>query len=250
MALDRKPGWMARLSASMKEETIAKEPSVKPKLDQAEYHRQLEEAKAAAIADALPALLDRRQEFFDAAIEQHVADVAAYDFECRRHGDFLTVFATRLDHRGSTAKFSTAINLLKVTEIRLTSGVAPAVEQDVYWSFQYESQNGGVYSSSPLRLPRDGETLKAYSWLPPASTGRDTYREPTKPDDPSGVVVHWGHYECESKSGAMPSPAQDDEVVFVGIGSALLVPFGKGQMVLDAILEKMAANPTKAALLP
>jgi hypothetical protein len=242
MGRHREPGWLERLSMSVKEEVTV----TKPKLSQAEYHQQLEAAKEAAVEAALPALLDRRQEFVDAAIAEHSADTAAYDFECRRHGDFLTVFATRLDHKSAPAKFSTAINLLNVIEIRLIAGSAPATNLDVYWSFHYEREGGG-YSCSPLHLPADGEALKAHSWVRAASPGRRAYVEPPKPDKHGGMV-HYG-YDSDSRRGLMPMPAEDDEVRFLGIGSALLVPFGQGQAVLDAILAEMTATPTKAPLL-
>lgn len=48
--------------------------------------RQAEEAKAMA---ALPGL-------YEEAKAAHAQDVAAYSFECRRWGDYLTVFVSRL----------------------------------------------------------------------------------------------------------------------------------------------------------
>lgn len=234
--------WLERARTALRVNFRETQPmTTKPNGVAEESRRQLEIAKNIAVEAELPALLDRRRELVEAAIAEHAADVAAYAFECRRHGDFLTVFTTRLDRRSEPARFSTSINLLRVTEIRLVAGSAPATERDVRWHFQYK-QDGRTYTTLPLHLPGEGEVLKAYPAVQGASTGRKAYLE-AESDQTFIGAAHYG-YDDNFRRGSMPTPALDDEVHILGVGSALLTPFGRGKVVLDAILAEMAATPT------
>lgn len=230
-----------RRGVETKEEPAPRSPNLNP----LEYSEQLKAAQIEAVNSAMSEMLPRKQEYIDAAVKEHADDSALYAFECRRYGDFLTLYASRLSKDGAPAKFSTGLNLLLVTEINLITGTAPGHEVEMEWHFYYHKGDGSRHASSPLRMPRDGEKLVAYSWNNPshAIRGRPLYAQPNKLDD-RGFM----NYPETFRSGLMPTPAKDDEVRFLGIGSALLVPFGKGQQVLDAILSEMSANPTAARL--
>lgn len=225
MAQDRSKGWLGRRASTMKEE-------VRPEPEQEEYNssaaRRIAE-QTTAIDKALPELLARRQEFFDAAVAAHSADSAAYKFECRRHGDFLAVFCERLEFEGTAAKFSTAINLLLVKEIRLHPGCEPGIERRVNWTVQSEFSD----------VER---TLRAHPWAFLPKVGGPCFR---RDEDNSGSYFYGSD---TMQGGSMPTKSEDDAVNFFGAGCALLAPFGSGQGVLDVILAEMAATPTPGKL--
>jgi hypothetical protein len=242
------PGWLAQASSEHRaanignEKTVAPPPRNEPEPQDGAVRLRL--AKERAVREAYGELELRRQEFHDAAIVEHQADSEAYTFDCKRHGDFLTVFTGRLGREGTLVNFSTTIHLMRVREVRLELGRAPGVEVGVEWWFLYSHPQELNYVSFGELPPRtalgEGETVTARSDVHPATPGRPSYR-----DAPRDKMHPYGYFGRESEThGTMPRPAKDDQIQFVGLGSALLVPFGHGQKVLDRILSEMAKHST------
>lgn len=204
------------------------------------------DAILATVSKAEKELLAQKKEWADAAILEHRGDVDAYKFDCRRHGDFLTLFVTRLGYREDRTvgpvNFSTAINLMLVTEIHMFDGYPPAREVRTMWSMSYESEDGSTWGSFPIEMPRAGEKFVARPAMSKATPG---YRLPyiqTVKSRTSPSVWGMAYIDHEGKVGGtepFPAKAEDDCIVFEGVGSTLLVPYGLGKSVLDRIMQEM-----------
>lgn len=195
----------------------------------ADYDKRLAELKDAAIAKAWAEL--PRADRAWAVDAEHNADIAAWQFSCKRHGDFLTLFIERLG-----AKYSASLNLGLVTGIKVMDGAGPGREVPISWSFSYavdgEASDVIVWSSFPLGLPPKGHILVANTHL--GAPYRPTFVEPQTRRNYGSQMVYGNDWRHDPER-TLPAYAEDDRVEFMGIGAAMPVPFGCGAGALDAI---------------
>lgn len=213
--------------------------------DAAQERRESEEAQALIEQLALaqvpeieakqPALLER----FHA---QHAADVASYSFDCKRHGDHLTLFMSR---RGKD--YATTLNLGANRSITLNEGHTPDREgtQGFSATLSRKGQDScGSYSFSgghpePARKAPDG-----YEWR---------VRHHGEPYGPRGEMVELADREADyglswfggpiiqTVVGNTARPAEDDVIWFAGINARVYAPAGLGKAVEAKILKAIAS---------
>lgn len=195
----------------------------------------------------------------------HRKDVAAFKFECKRHGDFLALFVTRIqmvDWQGTTALVPTAhmINLGKANGVTFEPGRAPDMKGAVKYRVSWEPDSipGGdtsrVYygfDNSPMRAPVKGHHLVAYPSYDGVSYGQGTFGtalvDTTPPKNTGGG---YGGSRGDSTSALhttanYPRPPQNDVIDFGAAYTALHVPAGLGATVYAAIQKELAAPPVR-----
>jgi len=196
--------------------------------------------KAKAMEDVL---LQARPARLEKLRKDHADDQASYKFECRRWGDFLSVFIERHNARtGKMMKYVGAINIREKNSIRLIDGHAPDLSDFVsYWAYtRDENGNGHATYYNGMRqafydLPETHEWVvecDAYHDYGTQKTYEDEYK-PVKPwhrRQRDFVINH--------KTQNWPKHAEDDAIVFSG-GGAIYAPAGMGQDVLDMILSEI-----------
>lgn len=214
---DGKKERVAKPMASMfKEETSAERAA-----REAAYER-------AAIA-AEPGVLARIPAEQAANEDEHRRQVAGFSFECRRFGDFLTLFIERMEQ-----KLATSVNIAATREIRLYPGHAPDFNGQVLYrlSSTYVVNDDGT---------RDDEEHKVWpDYITSAHARRQLFALDEKREDRNNFMYsgprHTGH-----RTANFPRPAEDDSIRFEGIGATLYAPFGCGQAAHDAILKEIEA---------
>jgi len=183
---------------------------------------------------------------YDKAKALHAQDLAGYSFECRRWGDFLTVFLSRLgqgwEDEPVVRSYSTSINIRDSRTITLTKGHAPDLEGALGYSAHligdgHSSICGWNWQELEDRKAPDGYRWEVKSW-PPRIALHGTMFDL---DARSGRDRHF-----ESISRRLPRtrnylrPAADDRIHFSGVGATIFAPAGKGQEVHDAIMREIA----------
>jgi hypothetical protein len=220
----------------------------------ADRQARLDVLKDAAAAEALPALLARKDAIAKAYALAYAADYASYKFACSRKGDFLTLDMTRRAERMPSVldadqsrigpvRTTTSINLAHVTSIDLTVG-KPLRNEPEAWQFQNRAPSGGLAWSSngidpeyPVVASVSAEATDFhYAYFPPPrpaeshqgyNGGGMTYYVPQ--DHPAGPGDRWTIPD-------FPQEATDDHIRLAGLGATILTPQGLGQAVLDQIM--------------
>jgi hypothetical protein len=211
--------------------------------------RQAEEAKAMA---ALPGL-------YEEAKAAHAQDVAAYSFECRRWGDYLTVFVSRLGVRGwrhgegwshdiEANSYSTSINVRDSRTITLANGRAPDLNGRLGYHVRAE-KDGDEASWCSSGGSGEYKAPKGYHWavhpnLPSLTLRGEMFRLDERKSD---NLSHYNsvYFHNDAGRGLSETPgylrlAEDDRIYFSGVGATIFAPAGKGQEVHDAIMREIA----------
>lgn len=199
-------------------------------------------ARLQAEADAMaPEVMALQPEWLKAYRAEHRADAKSYTFDCRKFGDFLSLFIARPSNTGAEycqpRDMAATLNLRDCKAILLVKGHAPDLKAPLELSATsagwYGSNAGMGVSYSPDSRIRMLEPARL-------EYGRPLLALPTK----KGSGQNWQGYQdmggfTVSKTGAARL-AEDDRIEFRGNGSTLYVPFGRGQEVLDRILAELA----------
>ena len=200
----------------------------------------------------------------------HEADAASYSFSARRFGDFLEV---EVERHG--AKYAGALNLARVTEVRLTEGHPPDLGGRLYyWVSPVQDDTGGSGGYMWLNYPRldlSKAPDKGYHYAVTASAPpeRSSYPTVTLPQVPltyqsssCGIVSSNGNSYAtivpESSVvnlGSGPSSnydgvktpnyardAEDDRVELAGLGATIYAPAGRGAEVRDEVMRAITAG--------
>lgn len=185
-------------------------------------------------ADAERQTLLKLGAILQTAKEEHQKDFRSYEFSCRRFGDFVSVFLTRTGN-----KFTTSLNVSKTTAIELKLGNAPDCQGTLgYWLYCEHDNNSGSCSFTGMGfcLPP-----KEYHYVVrPNLSGAPTRQfvhvdEPNLKRDKSYIYCGHEEYHIQPTKG-FARYAEDDQIIFRGIGAVIYAPFGRGQEVLDFIL--------------
>lgn len=226
-----------------------------------EQRRQIEAALLRLTKETEVEALQKKDAILAELMAEHARQVVGWKFECRRHGDFLTIFATRggnperPEHVSERyiseppeRAFSTTLNLGRTVEIRLKPG-SPADgggELLYYWKILRGGKEYGHsfsnYSSSHLPQLSAGESFRIDPGYPKAPHDRKSFllELPTTTLQTTTMIYHIGNNRVKYKTRSYPRAAVDDQIIFVGIGATLFVPAGLGESVRDAILKEIA----------
>lgn len=206
--------------------------------DGAEREARHAALERAAIA-AEPGVLAKIPAEYAANEDEHRRQVSGYKFECRRYGDFLTLFMERpvkdwRETEFSQRKMSTSVNIAATREIRLTAGHAPDFNGVVGYRIN------GCYIILPDGTRKEDEPVRAEY-----ATADGTHRQLIALDEKRDGESHWGYRSGREHTNHctmnFPRPAADDSIRFEGIGATVYAPFGLGQAVYDAILKEIEA---------
>ncbi len=196
-------------------------------------HAALERAAIAAE----PAVLAKIPAENAANEDEHRRQVSGYKFECRRYGDFLTLFMERPVKGWREAEFhqnrlATSVNIAATREIRLTAGHAPDFNGFVLYHVY------GCYVVMP-----DGTRKETQPVHPEYATANDARRTLFSLDEKRDDTHYFssGRDHTDHRTANFPRPAADDSIRFEGIGATVYAPFGCGQAVCDAILKEIEA---------
>jgi hypothetical protein len=204
-------------------------------------------ARLEALAvEAEPAALRRAPEILKAAQDDHAADVASYAFDCRRHGDFLSVFIDRLGREGEVSKESTTLNLGQTRDIRLREGHGPDNAGTLAYRFSLEREEpepGLLWCSSGagdyhrVKAPPAGYHYEVTPEYPGPRYWRHLIQFDSNKDGPRNDFYDPRDSLVRHRTPNYPRWAADDLIEFSGIGATIYAPAGQGQIVLDRILK-------------
>lgn len=188
---------------------------------------------------AEPDALARADDIMRDLREAHEADVAEYRFECRRHGDFLALFMTRVQpNRSAPDRLVVSLNLKSVRSVSLARGHEPDRAGVLFYRAWARSADGkmtssvdGISSPRTEQQIRDGATVFAAPEYPACGS-----REMVRDLRSEGRGPHGHPGSCGFLTMGYPRPAMDDAVVFSGLDMAVQAPAGMGLGVFDKIM--------------
>ncbi len=199
--------------------------------------------------EQLPEAIAEQPIFFAKFQKAHEADIADYTFDCKRHGDFLTLFISRRVYRGwiepqeLIEKESESINLSKCRQIKLIEGSMPDLagvnefegSESSKWGKQEE--NGEItWHGGEITVTRPTDYLAHRLLFALDSVGE------------SGNNFGGIHraYKAKTKIPNAARRAVDDQIVFAGVGT-LYAPAGIGKQVQGKILAELEKVTNKFA---
>lgn len=215
-----------------------------PAAEAAAVRKHLEDLRVAAE----PAALARSDELMAEFRDHHERDVAGYRFECRRWGDFLSLFIERNGRKlGPWARewgrqtFATSVNVGATTSIRLAVGHGPDTEGKVGWTaYARADEGGGCVSWDGFNWPPKGYHLEVDAelpYIPRLDLFEIRERPAADPTMHCGNTMYVQSWTTLRETTApFARPAKDDRILFEGIGATVFAPAGLGQGVLDLIL--------------
>ncbi len=209
--------------------------------------------------DAIPAEFRKQDAIHAQHKTDHENDGAAYVFDCKKHGDFLTLFVTRevlvrtWEQSGFKTtqvvkKHSTSINLRECNQIYLSDGYAPDREGVGRFLYAVMDDKGEPARTGPNEgnAPApDGHKYVVHAMAserverPLSSFGGGKCEHDRYAYCSSG----WHPYVIKTEITNAARAAKDDEITFSGLGT-VYAPAGMGKAVHERILvelEKVAA---------
>lgn len=202
------------------------------------------EALAVAAEPAARAEFPRLRKAF---ASDHRKDVASYAFECRRFGDFLSVYIQR-----GGEKHTSAIQLIKAQDIEFKEGHAPDNGSEVRFRYsevrEDENTNHIQYMATQriddtaAMVPTPGWSYRISPELPSLPWRHVMIEVLPEKDDKSqhGQQLYGNGNRLRHRIEKAPRGAEDDRIVFVGARTTLYTPHGLGRGVYDAILSALA----------
>lgn len=241
--------WWLTNKASKKAARPAGRHEGLPRPRHADSHEEIQRLKDEAVARAMADIEPRREELASEQVAFHQRDFDAFAFKCERVGDFMVLDITRLgytspsvlDHdRRDVAPVTTVqrINLSLVTNIDLVRGCAPAREEPVEVAINYYQADGAtMFFEGPLRLPREGEIMDASILGHLTPIVRPAW---SSSPEPLARLSHF--FNVFPSLNTFPLPADDDLVLFCGLGASIHCPFGTGDEVVAEIMEAIRGS--------
>lgn len=200
---------------------------------------ELEELRRRAETEAL----QKADDVLRQAEAAHASDAAGYRIECRRWGDFLSLFIER-----GGRKLVEAVNLGRTTSLRLGLGALPNRDGVLEYSVSMDSDSGRSWGGVPNRPAPKGYRYNVYAAYPSFNWERPMYRVDDPPSDRGSLYFNSHESDRLARTTNYPQAAKDDHIRFAGIGGTLYTPAGIGRGVLDAILREIAAGTPPVAL--
>lgn len=206
--------------------------------------QQIEALAAQAEVEALVKRDSRLADYW----AEHERDCSTYKFECRRWGDFLSLFIERRIYEWEEGDYSfkthaASVNIRETRTVTLNTGNEPDLLGTLVYRAQLRSDGGGSagwgtgYGRAPAPEGFHYEILEDYQragpWqifvLDPEPTGNE-FR---------GVRFGLNDYQPRHVTQNYARPATDDAVRFEGIRATLFVPAGRGQPIYEQILREI-----------
>ena len=180
-------------------------------------------------------LLTKKAELLQKYQDEHNTDVTNFKFECKRYGDFLTIYVERFIYTDKIDNHCSAIPLRNLSQIRFIEGNIPdengVLNYNVVYTRERESRN--VYNYGPGKIIglQEVAPLEHFDdWnrifeLSGQSSDAKRRRYSNRPI---------AKYKTEN----YPRMAEDDVIALDTIGN-LYIPAGLGKGVYDTIMNEM-----------
>lgn len=193
--------------------------------------------------EAEPALLARADGLRAEYVAEHERQVAGYSFDCKRFGDFLTLYIKRMGNPEKPAYvtdnynsglpirvFSTTINLGLTLGITLVAGHGPddAAQIGYYVRTDYDTK---PYTETVVPNVMGAPYDRSLFYLPEPVPPNQNSFQGTWSSDRRGI-----QYKTEN----FPQAAKDDEIKFAGLNATIFVPAGLGDAVYERIQRELA----------
>lgn len=159
---------------------------------------------------------------------EHGSQCAGFSWEIHRHGDFLLVELHRTANAGHK-KWSSAVNLTKVSRIYLAEGRLPREDGTFNWFASRDFKTG-----NPEVMFFDRPMAPVHRWF-----CNEDAPSPSFYPMFAGAPVHTTYN--------YPVPAQDEVIHFVGAGLGLRAPAHFGTELLNAIVAGIGAGYEEVA---
>lgn len=202
--------------------------------------------------EAEPEAWEKADQLFAEYAAEHQRQSDGYVFECRRWGDFLSVFIERKGNGEpdwwdgvKVNKVSQSLNIGIVKAIRFVEGHCFDRRGSLGYGYSMpadKEEHGAVIGGTGFGhyAPHEGyhyEVQPNFPYLPKSRPLIVIAKEKDK-----DRFYGSDSYEIRHRTENFPRPAQDDQIVFEGIRTTIYVPAGKGRGVYDAILAEIAKN--------
>lgn len=175
----------------------------------------------------------------------HEKDAATFEFDCRRHGDFLSVFVTRSDVRGDDPiKFSTAINIGKTKTIQMMAGHGPDNTDTMRYrlsAIAIDGSGSAWWTGMGRGPPAKGQEYIVRGDVKGLPYGRLVFAIDQEPDGHSYIGMN--EYRVRHQTKDYARAAEDDRIRFEGVKATIYTPAGLGQSVHDKIMAELERKP-------
>lgn len=175
--------------------------------------------------EAEPAVLAKKGDLFSESSAEWMKDRESYKFECRRFGDFLTVFI----ERGANPDLNGVVGYYASTPYSDEEKVGA---KELEWTDSYEKKSRtSFFKISPEMpyIPKSGRQV--FMLDPPPST-----------QSSGGMMMYssGGPTRTKFKTDNYVRMAEDDQIRFQGTNASIYVPAGLGQKIYDQIMKEIA----------
>lgn len=227
------------------------------RIDHMEFNKQrTDEAKVIAEIEALAVTAEieasaKADALLAEAIAEHERDCGGYKFECRRWGDFLSLFVERLviewghEPRAYAAKtYATSVNIRETRELKLIEGNAPDSNGKLEYHVNLRSDDGSSsgWGTGHGRFPAPkGHHYFVWANYPTTTPTRSLFALDPRPEsnERRGMFMGMNDYKPQRRTPNYPRAAGDDRIRFEGIGATLFAPAGHGRAVYEKILREI-----------
>lgn len=209
----------------------------------ADHNRRVEDKYAhieKLALDEQTKLLANKDEKWAQMLAEFEKDKKGYKFQCARWGNFLNLSIARLGNAEPSSEntwwqphpryYSGSLNLDLIKEISFTEGSEPALDFTV------------TYRHS-VNHTTDGDKDNIYSNAQAVKTSSPMINfepEPSKNGSGMGNSLYYGQnepYKTKLTTPDYPRQAEDDKIIFRGVGATLYAPAGMGSDLYKRILK-------------
>lgn len=214
--------------------------------DAIETHRRqiADETKTMAEIDALAVVaeveaLTKKDSLLAEVIAEHERDCRSYKFDCRRWGDFLSLFIER-----STETYATSVNIRETRELKFIEGNEPDSNGSLEYYINLRNNNGhsSGWGTGYGRAPAPkGYHYFVYPYYPTTRPHRSLFALDPRPVPNEHRVIHLssGDNTVRHRTPNFPRAAGDDRIRFEGIDATLFAPAGRGRSIYETILREI-----------
>lgn len=214
------------------------------KIDPAEAERRKQAEVEALVAAAEVEALAKSSVILAEAVTEHGCDCSGYKFECRRWGDFLSLFIERLVISKSSSRlylpktYATAVNIRETRELKLVEGHGPDCNGSLTYHVSFTTTDGGYYLSVG-GIPTAPKEYKCD--VRPAYPRTNPYRPLFALDtiEHAGGGYDYDGHRAPHATRNYPRVARDDRIRFEGIGATLFAPAGLGASIYEKVLREI-----------